>query len=550
MINNLKKSFNKIFSFVYYLVFSFIFSSIYILSSAMATPSVSFADVKKVNVKKINVNKIDVTKTNTKKINAKKIDAKNSVSNKNIAIASFERLFDKVVVKTLKNGLTIIMYKRGHAPVFSGIVSVRVGGSDEKVGKTGISHFFEHLAFKGTKTIGTKNYRKEKKLLSKLEKLSKETKGGNVFTKAQKVKWDNIHKELIKLWDSEAFSKEYEKKGASNFNASTDKDITRYYVSFPKSEFEFWAQSEVDRILNPVPRQFYQERDVILEERKMRFENSPQGKMYENFLRVMFLTHPYRNPVIGYESDIKNLTASDIEEFHKKYYVPSNMVVAVVGDIDVEKDFQILEKYFSKIPYSQDVERNVLKEGKQEGERRVNFNYNANRSMIVAYHKPNYPHKDDLSISVLAQILAGSKISPLYKKLVIENKCASYVVADEGPGSAYQNFISFYIIPNGNCSNDKIIEIYNKVIADSKANGFTSEELKIAKKNILTSTISILNSNEALAKMLAEARLLYGDHKMILKSMNDLEKIGLKDLKRVLNKYFVLDNTTIATMGK
>ena len=469
---------------------------------------------------------------------------------KDIAISSFKKVFKNVKVKILDNGLTIIMYKRGHAPVFTGVVSVRVGGSDEKVGKTGISHVFEHLAFKGTKKIGTKNYNKEKKLLEELEKLSLETDAGNKFSDEQKNKWDDIHNKLRKLWDDEAFSKEYEKRGATGFNASTDKDITRYYVSLPKSEFEFWAESEADRIINPVMRQFYQERDVILEERKMRFENSPQGKMYENFLQNMFLTHSYRNPLIGYEEDIRHLTATDVLNFQKKYYVPSNIVVAVVGDIDYEKDFEILESYFSKLPIGKEIRRGVLKERKQEGERRVNFNYNANRNILIAYHKPNYPHKDDLIISVLTQILAGSKISPLYTKLVKESKCASYVGDDEGPGSAYPNYVGFYIVPNGTCTDEQIIKIYDEVIANFKEKGFTNEDLKIAKKNILTSTIAVLNSNEALAKMLAETKLLYGNHKVMLDWMEGLKKVSLADLKRILNKYFIFDNRTIATIGK
>ncbi len=467
-----------------------------------------------------------------------------------IAIESFEKLYKNIFIKTLDNGLTIIMYKRGYAPVFSGIVSVRVGGSDETVGKTGISHIFEHLAFKGTKTIGTTNYKKEKKLLEKLEKLAKQTDSGNKFSKDQKKEWEKIHSALKLLWTSEAFSKEYEKRGAANFNASTDKDITRYYVSFPKKELDFWAKMETDRILNPVIRQFYEERDVILEERKMRFENSPEGKMYESFLKIMFLDHPYRNPVIGFEEDIKHITATDVSKFQKKYYVPSNMVVAVVGDIDFEKDFKILEKYFSKIPKAKKIKRNILKEPIQEGERRVNLDIKANPSVFLAYHKPNYPHKDDLIISLLSQIIAGSKISPLYKELIKNSKCASSIGIDEGPGVAYPNYIAFYIVPNGNCSNDKIILIFDKEIEKIREVGFSDEELAIAKRAFLTSTVDVLNSNEGIAKMLAEAKLLYGDHKAILNWMKELDRVSIIDLKTAMNKYLIKGNRTISTIGK
>ncbi len=471
-------------------------------------------------------------------------------SSEDVALKSLEHLFKNVFVKTLDNGLTIIMYKRGYAPVFSGIVSVRVGGSDEHVGKTGISHFFEHLAFKGTDKIGTRDYKKEKKLLNALEELSKKTDAGNKFSKAQKKEWDNIHQELKLLWNDEAFSKEYEKRGASGFNASTDKDITRYYVSFPKKELDFWAKMETERILSPVIRQFYEERDVILEERKMRFENSPEGKMYEKFLGVMFLNHPYRNPVIGFEEDIKHLVPLDIINFQKKYYIPSNMVVAVVGDVDFKKDFKILEKYFSKIPVGEKINRNVLKEPFQDGERRVNLNIKSNPSIYIAYHKPNYPHKDDLVLSLLSQLIAGSKISPLYKELVKDSKCASSIGIDEGPGSAYPNYLAFYITPNGKCSNDKIISIFDKEMEKIRTSNFSKDDLEIAIRRFLVSTVDVLNSNEDIAKMLAETKLLYGDYKAVLYWMKNLKKVSLKDLKKTMNRYLIVDNRTIATIGK
>lgn len=464
------------------------------------------------------------------------------------AIKVFKSFIDKVKIKKLDNGLTIIMYKRGFAPIFSGMVSVKVGGSDEKVGKTGISHFFEHMAFKGTKKIGTKNYRKEKKLLKKLESLAIETQNANKFTKEQKAKWDEINNELKQLWDDEAFSKEYEKRGAVNFNASTDKELTKYYVSLPKSEFEFWAKMEALRIKDSVMRQFYQERDVILEERRMRFENNPIGKLYEKFLQIEFLEHPYRNPVIGYEDDIKNLTATDVINYQKKYYIPSNMVVAVVGDIDEEKDFKILEKYFSRLPRGEKVVRNILKESKQEGQRKIELSLNSNPMLFVAYHKPNFPNIDDLRLSLIFYMLAGTKISPLYKELVENSKCVSSLQIDEGPGSAYPNFISFFIAPNGNCSNQKIVTIIKDVIKKYKKSGFKEDDFKIAKRNFLVSSMQGLNSNEYLADLLSETQLFYSDLSVLVNQMEDLEKIKNEDLIKTMKKYLKTDNQTIASI--
>ena len=156
-------------------------------------------------------------------------------------------------------------------------------------------------------------------------------------------------------------------------------------------------------------RQFYQERDVVLEERRMRFEDDLGGRLYELLLGVAYQRHPYRAPVIGYEHDIRALTATRLEAFRKRYYVPTNMVVSVVGKVDAEKDLPVIEKFFGRIPSGPAVSRDILSEGPQQGERRVSLKMAASPELIVAYRKPNYPDPDDAPISVMAEILAGSK---------------------------------------------------------------------------------------------------------------------------------------------
>jgi len=277
------------------------------------------------------------------------------------------RLGESVRFTTLSNGIRVVMYRRGVAPVFAGAVGVRVGGSDEKPGYTGIAHMLEHMAFKGTSRIGTRDYGREKKLLAELERLVAEQDVDGVIPTAVRARWEEIHAELEKLWISEEFTRLFEERGASEMNATTDSELTRYFTNMPRGAFEFWCRLESERILDPAMRQFYRERDVVMEERRMRSDDSPGGRLYEKLLGITFLEHPYQNPVIGYARDISRLTASATQEFHRRYYVPGNIAISIVGDVNPERDLPILERYFGRIPPGPMPERPIAVEPPQDG---------------------------------------------------------------------------------------------------------------------------------------------------------------------------------------
>ena len=211
---------------------------------------------------------------------------------------ALKKVEKNVFTTKLDNGLRVIMYNRGIAPVFTGVLAVRAGGVDEHLGNTGISHMLEHMAFKGTDRLGTKDSSREGKLLERLEKLFTKTPLMENFNEEQLKEWKEIYEELTKIWNTGELEQEYTKWGASNLNATTSKETTNYYVSLPRSAFEFWCWLESERVLNPVMRRFYEERNVVLEERRMRYVDSPAGKLYEKMLGIAFLGHPYRNPVI------------------------------------------------------------------------------------------------------------------------------------------------------------------------------------------------------------------------------------------------------------
>lgn len=456
----------------------------------------------------------------------------------------------KVKTYTLSNGLRVIFYRRGEAPIFAGAVVVRVGGSDEKPGQTGISHLFEHMAFKGSRTVGTKDYARERRLLERLEQLAAASNAAQNLSPDQQREWDEIHQKLKELWISDDFTVRYEKNGAVGQNATTDKEFTKYFVSLPRSAFEFWCKMEADRLMAPVMRQFYQERDVVLEERRMRYEDDPGGKLYELLLGTAYQRHPYRDPVIGYEHDIRSLTATQLDTFRKRYYVPSNMVIALVGRVDPELDIKVVEEYFGSIPSGEPVQRPLIEEGRQEGQRRSDISMAASPEVVVAYRKPNYPHPDDAPISVLAEILAGGRTSPLYNDLVKRKQIAASIGHEEGPGVMYPNLLMFAGTVKAPHSPDTFLNAFDSVINRFRRNGATAEQLEIAKRSIGMEYLGHLKSNQSLALDFATSELAYGTWRASVEWYDKMVQVSLVDIQRVARQYLVPTQRTLGTIER
>jgi predicted Zn-dependent peptidase len=474
----------------------------------------------------------------------------NAFANPEVSLQALRNLEKKVVVKTLANGLKVIIYPRGAAPVFGAVTIVGAGGVDEFPGETGISHMLEHMAFKGTKFFGTKDVKKETEILDKIEELARKTKSGNEFTKEQKKEWQDLHSELAKLTDSTQLDREFKLRGEVGLNASTGNELTTYYVSMPKNAFEFWAWIESERILNPIMREFYKERDVVLEERRMRLEDSPENKLYDQMMRVVFEKHAYRNPVIGYAEDIGYLTAKQTADFQKRFYVPQNMVVAIAGDVNSNEDFELIKKYFERIPKGPDPVRPSEVEPEQLAERTTKLKLNAEPINLIAYKKPNYPHPDDPALTLMQYLLAGSKISPMYKKLVLEKKMLSMLDVFEAPGSKYPNIILFHLVNKKPHSNAEVLKEFDLVIEEFKKSEISLAQLDIAKRSLAMEFLSPLSSNIEIAKTLATSQLIYGTWNESLKWLELMLQVKPEDIKRVTKKYLVKNSRTIASIEK
>jgi len=307
---------------------------------------------------------------------------------------------------------------------------------------------------------------------------------------------------------------------------------------------------ESDRLVEPIMRQFYQERDVVLEERRMRYEDDPGGKIYELLLGTAYQRHPYRAPVIGYERDLRSITASQLEAFRKRFYVPSNMVLAIVGQVDPEVDIKIVERYFGSIPESKPVKREILDEGKQEGQRRSDIAMAASPEVLVAYRKPVYPDPDDAPISVMAEILAGGRTSPLYSELVKRKQIAASVAHEEGPGVLYPNLLMFAGSVKAPHSPDTFINAFDGVIKRFRRSGATEEQLEIAKRSIGMEYLSHLKSNQSLALDFATAELAYGSWKAGVDWYDQVLKVTTEDIKRVAQQYLVSNQRTIGVIER
>lgn len=468
--------------------------------------------------------------------------------------ASFE---DQVVSYTLKNGMKFLLVKREGAPVFAAYIRVKVGGADEKPGKTGIAHMLEHMAFKGTKNIGTKNYAQESKILDELEKvgikLSELTRSGqdkSEEAKALRQKLKDLQKQAEPYIVKDEFSRAYTKNGANNFNATTSKDMTSYFVELPSNKLELWAYLDSERLRDPVFREFYQERDVVMEERRTRVDNSPFGKNIETLLSTAYEASPYKDPTIGYEKDVSALTATDLKEFYKTYYVPQNMVGAVVGDINIDATKKLLDQYFGSIPAGSTPPAIDKKEPEQKAEKRVTVKYEARPQLMMAYHKPTLPAREDYVFDLLGQIFCEGRSSRLNQALVERKKLAQSADCDTGtPGSRLDNLFFIYGAALGNHNSQELEKAVDEEIERLKNSPVTQEELDRAKKQILSDRLFKMQSNLGLAESLTYFETVAGDWRYLLRHEDVIQTITPKEIQDVAKKYLTKSNRTVSTLS-
>jgi predicted Zn-dependent peptidase len=466
-------------------------------------------------------------------------------------IASFEK---KITVKKLDNGLTVLIFRRPEAPVFSFFTHVDAGSVQDPLNKTGLAHMFEHMAFKGTDKIGTTDYAKEKPALDKVET-------------AYAAYSDELHKrvgrdpkkleQLHKAWEDaiqhaqqyvvpNEFGEIVEKNGGEGMNAFTSDDETGYHYSMPVNRLELWAYLESERFLHPVMREFYKERNVVMEERRMSVDSNPIGRLLEQFTAEAFTAHEYHRPTIGWMPDLNTFSATDAERFFHAYYVPSNMVVTVVGDIDPATAMPIIEKYFGRLPSTPHPEDLATPEPPQNSQRNVALRDPSQPVFLEGYHRPDYLDPDDAVYDAIADVMSNGRTSRLYRALVRDKKIASFAGGFSGlPGNKYPHLFAFFGFPLPGHNPQEIETAIHAEIERLKTQDITDEELNMIKARAKASLIRGLADNQGLALQLGTIVSRYGDWRELFREVDRIEKVSKADIRRVANKTFVPTNRTV-----
>ncbi len=470
---------------------------------------------------------------------------------------SAQTLADRVIEHTLSNGLRVLMVERHQVPTISFRIIYNVGSVNEVSGITGVAHLYEHMAFKGTRTLGTSDFEKEEKVLARIERLNDEilleTRKGSAADserlKALEKKFVLLQKEARQWVIPNELGEIYDRNGAAGFNASTGRDVTSYIVSLPANRLPLWIAIESDRMTNPVLREFYKERDVVLEERRRSVETNPSGKLYETFLSTAFAAHPYGYPTLGWPSDVRSLSATQTALFYKTYYGPNNTIIAMVGDFKAAEVIPLLEASFGTIPSGPLPPRVVTVEPPQRGERRVEVEDEANPSVVIGYHKPNLHHPDDAVFDVIDSLLSRGRTSRLYKKLVKEKQIAVSVSSSAGtPGARYTSLFTISATPRAPHTTLDLEEAIYAVLERLKTEPPTEKELQKVITNIDASLIRSLRSNSGLAGRLSYFEAVADDWRYTLRNRDAIAKVTAEDVMRVAQTYFIKKSRTVATL--
>ena len=463
--------------------------------------------------------------------------------------------FEKNVTEfDLPNGMHFIVLERHQAPVVSFYAHVNTGSTDDPAGKSGLAHMFEHMIGKGTAGIGSKDWSFEKKALDAVEeaydKVEAERSKGPRANQAVVERLSNILKSEIdkanKYVDQNAYIRVIEENGAVGFNASTGQDFTNYFYSLPSNRTELWFLMQSSWLKRPIFREFYKERDVVRDERRMRVESNAQGKLQEMLLATAFTAHPYRN-LVGWSSDIENLRATDAEQFFKTHYVPGNITVSIAGDITAAEAKRLAQKYFGPLAAGAIPRHISIVEPKQEGEKRVSVETPTQPVIFIGYKRPGDLHKDDPVFDVLSSILSGGRTGIVYKELVRDKQIAlGAVTAATLPAGRHPNLFVFMSAPTSGHTIDENEKAWYEIIDRLKKELVDKVTLERVKTKLRAGLIRSLDSNSGLASELAQYYATYGDWRKLFTGLSEIEKVTAEDVRRVANEYFGSTNRTVA----
>ncbi len=407
--------------------------------------------------------------------------------------------------KTLENGLKIVAIPMDNGSnVVSTNIFYNVGSRNEIMGKSGIAHMLEHLNFKSTKNLKAGEF-----------------------------------DEIVKGF------------GGVN-NASTSFDYTKYFIKSSSKNMDESLKlfAELMENLTLKDEEFQPERDVVAEERRWRTDNNPMGYLQYRLFNNTYIYHPYHWTPIGFTNDIKNWTVDDIRDFHSTYYQPANATVVIAGDITKEEIFSSTEKYFKNIKNKKEIPSEVhMVEPKQDGEKNIIVHKETQVEMLaVAYHIPNYEHKDQVALSALSELLSSGKSSYLQKILVDKKRLVNSVYAYNMELTDPGVFLFMAVCNEGVKAEDVKKEI-DKIIKDIKNGNITKKEIEKIKINTKADFIFSLENSSSVASLYG-SYFVRGNTKPLFEYEQRVEKLKKEDIIKVTKKYLTKENSTTVILKK
>ena len=416
--------------------------------------------------------------------------------------ASAGTLAERVFETTLANGLKVLLVEEPKAPVVTVQVWYKVGSRNEQVGKTGLSHMLEHMMFKGTPKIGPKQF----DLLV--------TRNGGVD------------------------------------NAETQTDFTGYYEDFAADRVGLGLELEADRMAHLLidEKEFAPEHQVVIEERRLRIDDQPSNVLSEVMRATAFLAHAYRNPTIGWPSDMQAYTREDLVTYYRTYYAPNNATLVVAGDVKKDALLPKIQSLFGSIPRQPDPPQVITQEPPQVGERRVYVRKEAELPLLfVVHHVPNLTHPDSFALRVLAYILGGGESARFHQKVVYEKQLASYAGADYNPVHVDPFLFGFSAGPLPGKATEEVEQALYAEVERVQREPVTERELQKARNQIESEFIFAQDSVHSLAEMLGRYESV-ANWKLLDGFLEGVRKVTAADVQRAAQKYLTQDNRTVAIL--
>jgi predicted Zn-dependent peptidase len=459
----------------------------------------------------------------------------------------------------------LLVPRKGDPNISCGWVA-KVGSVDERPGITGVAHLFEHMMFKGTHTLGTKDIEQDLAIIEKLDALKaklrkeeealieKHRRGLIDDPKDPKNRTEN-HNQLLKEFDEllqqqrklivkDEFDRVYTLNGGSGMNAGTTNDFTIYFINVPANKLELWFWMESDRLSSPVFREFYSERDVVHEERRLRVDSTPTGRLDEQFDTLFWQSSPYNWPVIGWPSDLEGLTREEALTFFDLYYAPNNITAALVGDFDAKRAIEWAELYFGRLKRgAKEPEPVRTREVEQQAEKRMIGYAETRPTTKIRYHTVADAHRDEPALLVLAGLLNG-RTGRLYKSLVVEQQVATGAGAAVN-GLKYDGHFELSGVARGEHKPEEVEQALYKEMDVLREQLVGDRELQKVKNQQLASDFRRLRSKTSLMFQL----LIYdalGDWENVNKFSDRIQAVTAEDVQRVVKKYFKPENRSVA----